>query len=187
MRPLMAAVRLLLTTGLVLGQLAGPGAWAAAPTEYEVKAVFVYNFSRFVTWPPRTFTAADQPFVIGIVGNDPFGPHLDEAVRGERVDSHPVVVRHFSDITQVGGCQILFIDSSEGADLPRILTTLDHHSILTVSDVADASSRGVMIQLSTRDRHVRLSINPDSARAVGLTISSNLLQLAQIVRSAGRS
>jgi hypothetical protein len=46
---------------------------AEAPTEYQVKAVFVYNFSRFVEWPPQSFTAPNEPFVIGILGSDPFG------------------------------------------------------------------------------------------------------------------
>jgi len=66
---------------------------AEAPTEYQVKAVFVYNFSRFVEWPPQAFTAPDEPFVIGILGGDPFGERLDEAVRGERIDQHPLPVK----------------------------------------------------------------------------------------------
>jgi hypothetical protein len=154
-----------------------------APTEYQVKAVFVYNFSHFVAWPAAAFAAADQPFVIGIVGQDPFGSHLDEAVRGEQVNGHPLVVRHLTDLTDVGRCQILFIDSSEAAQLDRILVALDHHSTLTVSDVQGASRRGVMIQFETLDQRIRLRINPTSARAAGLNISAPLLQLAQIDRT----
>jgi hypothetical protein len=160
---------------------------AAAPTEYQVKAVFLYNFSRFVDWPAGSFSAPNEPFVIGVLGADPFGERLDEAVRGEQVDQHPLIVRRFSDVAQIGDCRILFIDSSEDARLGQILAALDHHSVLTVSDVDGASERGVMIQLATQDNRVRLRINVASARAAGLTISSNLLRLAQIVRSADGS
>ncbi len=174
---------LLLCAAWALVPLGAADAQTAVPTEYQVKAVFIYNFSRFVDWPSGVFTAPNEPFVIGVLGSDPFGSRLDEAVRGEQVDQHPLIVRRFSDVTQIGDCRILFIDRSEDAHLGQILTTLDHHSVLTVSDLDDASARGVMIQLATQDSHVRLRINVDSARAAGLTISSNLLRLAQIVRT----
>jgi len=155
----------------------------AAPTEYQVKAVFIYNFSRFVNWPAGAFTAANEPFVIGILGSDPFGDRLDEVVRGEQVDQHPLVVRRFSDVAQIGDCRILFIDRSEQARLGQILAALDHRSVLTVSDLDDASEHGVMIQLDTQAHRVHLRINVASARAAGLTINSNLLRLAQIVQT----
>jgi hypothetical protein len=170
---------------LALGTQASSGTTqpGGAPSEYQVKAVFVYNFSHFVAWPAAAFAATDQPFVIGIVGEDPFGSHLDEAVRGEHVNAHPLIVRHFTDLTDIGQCQILFIDRSESARLDRILATLDHHSTLTVSDVQGASRRGVMIQFETLDQRIRLRINPTSARSAGLTIAAPLLQLAQIDRT----
>jgi hypothetical protein len=155
---------------------------AEAPTEYQVKAVFVYNFSRFVEWPPpQAFTAPNEPFVIGILGNDPFGTRLDEAVRGEQIDQHPLVVRRFRDLGEVGDCRILYIDRSEGARLPQILAALDHRSTLTVSDLDGAAERGVMIQFTTENNRIRLRINVESARAAGLTISSKLLRSADIV------
>ncbi len=176
--------------GLLLALLAGsevalpdaatPG---TTPTEYQVKAVFVLNFSRFIAWPNSSFTDANQPFVIGVLGSDPFGTHLDDAVRGEHVDAHPLVVRHFADIAAVSNCQILFIDRSEAGQLGSILAALAHRSTLTVSDLDGASRRGVMIQFATEDNRIRLHINPDSARAAGLAISAPLLQLAQIDRT----
>lgn len=165
----------------------GVGAAAAAPNEYQIKAVFVFNFSHFVEWPLRAFTAPNEPFVIGVLGGDPFGPHLEETVRGESVDAHPLVVRRFTDVAQVGDCQILFIDRSESAQLDQILAALDHHSVLTVSDLDGASQRGVMIQFATENNHVRLRINAESARAAGLTISSNLLRLAEVVGTGVRN
>jgi hypothetical protein len=158
---------------------------ADAPGEYQVKAVFVFNFSQFVEWPHEAFASDEQSFVIGVLGSDPFGERLDEAIKGEVVNDHPLVIRRFSHIEDVQACQILFIDRSQSAQLPRILSALDHRSILTVSDVDKASERGVMIQFATQDNRIRLRINVDSARAAGLTISSKLLRPAEIVTTRG--
>ena len=160
---------------------------AEAPTEYQVKAVFVFNFSRFVEWPAQAFTAPTQPFAICILGDDPFGPRLDEAVRGEQINQHPLLVRRFRSVGEAGDCQILYIDRSEGRELPQILAALDHRSTLTVSELNDSAERGGMIQFMTENNRIRLRINVDSARAAGLTISSKLLRPAEIVGTRGGS
>jgi hypothetical protein len=174
--------RLLLSSAIALSLLIGARVVDAdAPTEYQVKAVFVFNFSHFVAWPTGTFNAPVQPLVIGVLGSEPIGPYLEEAVRGELVDAHPLVVRYFHDVADAKGCQILFIDRSESTQLQRILTVLDHRSVLTVSDLDGASQQGVMIQFATENNKIHLRINAASAHAAGLTISSNLMRLAEIV------
>ncbi|HEX3914763.1 MAG TPA: YfiR family protein [Steroidobacteraceae bacterium] len=154
---------------------------ADAPTENQVQAVFLFNFSRFVEWPTQAFAAPNDPFVIGIVGNDPFGARLDQAVRNEQINGHRLTVRRFRSIADVDNCQILFIDRSETGRLGQILSALDHRSILTVSQADGAAQQGVMIQFATEDSRIRLRINVESARAAGLTISSKLLRPAEIV------
>ncbi|MGA2342762.1 MAG: YfiR family protein [Steroidobacteraceae bacterium] len=154
---------------------------ADAPSEYQIKAVFVFNFSHFVEWPPQAFASASDPFVIGIVGEDPFGSHLDEAIRGEHISSHPLIVRRYRSAGEVGDCQILFIDRSQGPHLAQILAGLDHRSTLTVSELDGAAARGVMIEFVTENNRIRLRINAESARAAGLSVSSKLLHLADIV------
>ena len=175
-------LRLILLAGacLVVAQALGA---ADAPTESQVQAVFLFNFSRFVEWPPQTFAAPGDPFVIGIVGTDPFGARLDEAVHNEQINGHVLTVRRFRNISEldIDNCQILFIDRSEIARLGQILTALDHHSTLTVSQADGAAQRGVMIQFATENNRIRLRINVDSARAAGLTISSKLLRPAEII------
>jgi len=154
---------------------------ADAPTENQVQAVFLFNFSRFVEWPAQTFAAPNDPFVIGILGSDPFGARLDEAVRNEQINGHPLTVRRFRTVAEVENCQILFVDRSEVARLGQILAALDHRSTLTVSQADGAAQRGVMIQFATENNRIRLRINVESARASGLTISSKLLRPAEIV------
>ena len=181
----MNAARTLLLTLLCACLPATPPHAAAAPaTEHQVKAVFVYNFTHFVEWPAGSFASPDTPFVIGVLGGDALAAQLDEAVRGERVDQHPLQVRRVQDAGEVDGCHILFIDLSAGRQLESVLARLEGRGTLTVSDLDGASQRGVMIQLATRNSRIRLLINVESARSAGLTISSNLLRPAQIVRTA---
>jgi hypothetical protein len=158
---------------------------AATPGEYQVKAVFLYNFSRFVEWPETAFANPGSPFVVGVFGFDPFGADLEEAVRGESVRGHPLVVRRVRTAAEAANCQILFIHHSERDRLPEVLEAVDKRSTLTVSDT-DAANQGVMIRFFTQSGRIRMRIDVDSARAAQLTISSNLLRSAEIVGSAAR-
>jgi YfiR/HmsC-like len=178
-------LRALLWCTLATMAFAHEACGAEAPTEYQVKAVFVFNFARFVEWPPQAFAAPNEPFVIGIVGPDPFGARLDEAVRGEQVGEHPLQVRRFRTAGEIGPCQILYIDRSEGAQLSPILAALNHRPTLTVTDLDGAAQHGAMIQFVTESSRIRLRINVEAARAAGLTISSKLLRPAEIVATEG--
>jgi hypothetical protein len=168
--------------------LAARSAGAAEPlSEYQVKAVFVFNFSRFVEWPAQAFKSPNQPFSICILGDDPFGAKLDETVRGEEINQHPLQVRRLRQVLDADECQILYIDRSESSELREILSALDHRSTLTVSELKDAAERGGMIQFLTENNRIRLRINVESARAAGLTISSKLLRPADIVATRAGS
>src|SRR5687767_14190823 len=92
-----------LLLGLVL---VAPGFGAAGPSEYQVKAVFLFNFSRFVEWPASAFPSVDAPFVLGVFGTDPFGTDLDEVIKGEVVNGRPLVVRRVHTPAEAAGCQI---------------------------------------------------------------------------------
>ncbi|HJS90061.1 MAG TPA: YfiR family protein [Steroidobacteraceae bacterium] len=158
----------------------------ASPTpEYQVKAAFLFNFSQFVSWPAQAFSSPKAPIVIAVLGEDPFGSDLDSMVSGQHVDGHALLVRRYRDVSKVDGCHILFIDRSESAELPQILRTLQGRAILTVSDIDGSAESGVMIDLVTRNNHIRMHVNLAAARASGLTVSSQLLRLAQIIGPKG--
>jgi hypothetical protein len=180
MRPLPA---LLCGALVVLALVRGAGAIESA-TEYQVKAVFLYNFSHFVEWPPEAFTTPTEPFVIGILGSDPFGARMDEAVHGELINQHPMVIRRFSTAVDIGNCQILYIDRSHSEHVKPVLAALDHRNTLTVADLEGSAGHGVMIELSTENNRIRLRRNADAAKTAGLTISSKLLRPAEIVSAA---
>jgi hypothetical protein len=155
--------------------------WAAAPSEYQVKAVFLFNFAQFVEWPAGAFPDRQAPFVIGILGQDPFGPELDAVVRGEKVDNRSLVIERYRNIGELHNCNILFIGRTRVGELPRILATLKGRSILTVMDADEADPGGVMIRLVTRSNRIRLRIDVGAAKAGNLVISSKLLRPAEIV------
>jgi len=154
--------------------------FAQAFNEYQVKAIFLFNFAQFVDWRP---TPTEAPFVIGVLGDDPFKEFLDNTVRGEKLDARPFVVKHYRVARDAVDCQILFVSGSEARQLPAILEALKDRAVLTVSDVDDFAYRGGMVQFVTENKRIKLKINVDAARAANLTISSKLLRPATIVSS----
>lgn len=159
-------------------------AQASAPSrEYQVKAVFLFNFAQFVDWPPAVFTVESAPFAICVLGTDPFGSYLDDLVRGEQVNNRRLTIQRLRGTEEIRGCQVLFISRSESRHLEKTLASARAMDALTVSDADDFAARGGMIQLATENGKIRIRINVSAAKASNLTISSKLLRSAEIVAS----
>jgi hypothetical protein len=152
-----------------------------APTEYQVKAVFLFNFSQFVDWPAASFADGRSPLVIGVLGSDPFGATLDEIVRDETVNGRPLAVRRYQSVEQIDACHILFIDRSQDAQLDAVFGALKDRSVLTVGDFEGFARRGGIIRFVTVGNKIRMRVNLTAAQQAKLTISSKLLRPAQIV------
>ncbi|MGH7498627.1 MAG: YfiR family protein [Gemmatimonadales bacterium] len=159
-------------------------AQASASPEYQLKAVFLFNFAQFVEWPASEFPQPDTPLLICVLGEDPFGTYLDETVRGELVGNHPLAVRRYRGVDEIKTCHILFVSPREQGRMAEILESLKGRSVLTVGDAEHFASRGGMIRFVTEHNRIRLHINLEAAKAANLTISSKLLRPALIV-SAG--
>lgn len=151
-------------------------------SEIDLKTVFLLRFGSFAEWPQEHPVGAAEPFVIGILGSDPFGGRLDRAVQGETIDGHPIHVQRFRHLSEVRDCSILFISSSEANQLPAILAALRGRPVLTVSDIEGFAQAGGMVQFYTQQNRVRLRVNLDAVRDTRLTISSKLLRAAEIVQ-----
>lgn len=172
------------TRGLALAVcLAGPLA-AQVTREYDLKAVFLYNFATFVEWPEAARPAAGEPIIIGVLGKDPFGATLDEVVAGEKLNGHPLQVRRYKSAEEARESHILFIGASEGSRLPGILQALKGRPVLTVGDMPRFMEAGGIIAFTTEAR-VQLHVNAPAARLAGLNISSKLLRVATVVGDSG--
>lgn len=152
------------------------------PTEYQVKAAYLYNFGRFVEWPAKVTPARNDPFTVCVFGQDPFGSTLDATLTGANIGGRNVVARRISSLPETANCQILFLSSAEDKQLNRIIETLDKQPVLTVSDIPQFSQRGGMIQFVLDENNVRFEVNLAAAQHAGLTLSSELLKVAKVVR-----
>ena len=177
---LLAAVAWLAVAGS-RASAAVPPAPAPPSNEYQVKAVFLFNFAQFAEWPASAFRMPSSPLVIGVLGEDPFGAYLDELVKGEKIGAHPLQVQRFASVKDLPPCHILFISRSETERLDQIMPLLKDRSILTVSDVDTFTRHGGLVRFVTVDGKIRLRIYLDGAKAAGLTISSKIVRPATIV------
>ncbi len=148
-------------------------------SEYLVKATYLYNFARFTEWPSEMFDRPDAPVIICILGKAPFGDAFriikDKVVRGR-----PLLIRQCQDIRKIKECHILFITSSEEANLAKILSSIKGLPSLTVSDMEGFVQRGGIVRLFTAGNKIRFEVNPQAAKRSFLKISSKLLKLAKI-------
>jgi hypothetical protein len=149
--------------------------------EYPLKAVFLFNFAQFTDWPANAFDKPDSPLVIGVLGDDPFGAVLDDAVRDEIVNGRKFVVERYRRVEDIKTCHILFISQSEIRRLDKIMAALKDKPVLTVSEIDSSAQRGVRVQFITENNKIRFRINMDSLKDANLTMSSKLLRLAEII------
>jgi hypothetical protein len=180
-KPLMISGRLaILALNLAFAAAAAPAAAPdAGPSEYQVKAAYLFNFAKFVEWPPQALAAPSAPFVIGVLGENPFGHDLEGMLQNKSINTHPVTVRYFKSLADLKACQILFISVSENKRWREIFDALGGAGVLTVTENSDSFlASGGMLNLFSEQDKVRFEINDDAARRAGLRISSKLLLLA---------
>jgi hypothetical protein len=168
-----------LFSGVLLCCLIPTGARAqqSRPTESQVKAAYLYNFGKFVTWPD-TGSGSAGSFEICILGKDPFGVVLDSTVSGGSIGDRKVTARKIASLQDSGHCRILFISSSEQGRLRAILTAAKASNQLTVSDIPDFAEKGGMIQFVPQENKIRFEVNLPATEEAGLMLSSELLKVA---------
>ena len=164
-----------------LNLLAHANAQTPPSAEYQLKAVFLYNFTRFIEWPPEAFESYNDPFVIAVIGDDPFGAYLEQAVAGESIGRHPIQIKRIKELDRSGKYHILFINEQDHSRIRDILTHSNVQNTLTVSDAANFASIGGMIGFFTENNKIRMQINTGAAKNAQLNISSKLLRLAKVI------
>jgi hypothetical protein len=168
--------------GLSLLWLSLAGSYGRAqqsqPTEYQIKAAFLFNFAKFVEWPPKAFAEKTSPIVIGILGENPFQDDLARTIQDKTIEDRRLVIREFRSPAQATNCHLLFISTSERRRLPEIFETLKGASVLTVGETDRFTETGGMINFFLEGTKIRFQINQDAATGAGLKISSKLMSLA---------
>lgn len=163
----------LLLAGMALGSLCQ----ADSPQEYEAKAAYLLNFSRYVSWP-----ASDSgPMAVCVLGQDPFGEVLERALQGRSSSGRPLLARRLASAEQAQGCQLLYISQSEERRLPDWLASLKDKPVLTIGESPRFIRDGGMINLLLVRNTVRFEINLDATSRVGLKVSSRMLGVAENV------
>ena len=142
--------------------------------EYSLKAAYLFNFTQFIEWPSNSFISPDAPIVIGVLGEDPFGGALDQAIKDKAVHGRSFELKRFKQIGEMRGCHVLFVCASEAGRLPEIFLAAQKGGILTVSDIDRFAERGGIINFYKE--------NNNAAERAGTKISSQLLRLGTIVR-----
>lgn len=165
---------------LLVGAVVRPASAAAEPVskEYQIKAAFLYNFTKFVEWPADRFGSAEEPIVIGVLGRNQFGDELENIVQGRKVGGHPLAIQHCETVTEAARTHVVFVSADDEA-LLKGLAAARFPGVLIVSD---ADSRGAMIEFITVGDKVRFEIDVAAAERAGLKVSAQLQKLATKVR-----
>jgi YfiR/HmsC-like len=151
-------------------------------SEYQVKALFLLNFAKYVDWPSGAMPTPNSPIIIGILGQDNFDHNLTSAVEGKNINGHSIIIKHFSTDDDLNGCAILFISSSAAPQLAEILKRTGQVPILTVGEDESFLQKGGIINFILKEGKIHLAINLRAAQKVKLQISSKLLSVADVVK-----
>lgn len=167
-----------ITTSLLIAVwLSISPATASGTGEYEVKAAFIYNFTKFIEWPDQASASSEQ-LLLCVLGEDPFGSALD-SLQGREVHGQRIIVSRFDSIPAGKKCHVLYISASEESHLESLIKRYSSRpGLLLISDIEGFVDKGGSIELSMAEEQVRFEINLKSTRESNLQISSRLLRLA---------
>jgi hypothetical protein len=150
-------------------------------SESQIKAGFLFNFTKFVEWPPEAFADPGVPIVLGIVGDSSVAELLIETAAGKIVNGRAVIVQRFKEGQDPRTCHILFVSSSQERHVPQILERVKGSPILTVSETSGFAQFGGMINFTVEGNKVRLEINLDATARARLKISAKVIAVARLV------
>ncbi len=150
--------------------------------EYELKAIFLSNFLKYVEWPESAFENAESPLVVGIHGSDPFGAALDKLVTQlQPIIGRRVVTEIYESRPPTGAFHVLFVPESERKETKKMLGGVCGRPVLTVGEQRGFAEDGGVINFVTERKRIRCEVNLRCAQEGGLSLSAQLLKLARKV------
>lgn len=154
----------------------------SVPKEYQLKAAFLYNFTKFIEWPAPSFPDAGSPIIIGVLGSSPFGDELENAVRNRKVNGREITVKRLQSVAAAKSVHVLFVAASEDARLGELREALKGANVLTVGESDAFAKSGGMIDFIIEGDKVRFDINIGAAGQTAVKIGAQLQKLARTVR-----
>jgi hypothetical protein len=165
--------------------LSGASVGGQTSREYQLKAVFLYNFAQFTEWPATAFADDKSPIIIGILGPDPFGHALENTVHGENIRGHPLIIEHYTRAADIKTCHLLFISQPEIRHVDDVAKALNGKPVLTVADADGTAVNGIIIRFIVENNKVHFRINTQAARVANVSLSSKLLRVAEAEPGGG--
>ncbi len=156
----------------------------AQTPEEEVRGAFLYNFTRFVEWPPAPGPKGEH-FRMCVVADEPFTQIVEAIVKGESVGDRPLVVVNPATPEEARACQVLFLSHAEQERAQRMLSAVRDLPVLTVGDAPQFLQAGGAIQFVLENRRLRFDISLPAVERAGLRVSSNLLRVARTINQVG--
>jgi len=172
--------------GLLPGGRVATATAETVSREYQVKAAFLYNFTKFVEWPSQHFTNEDRPLVIGVLGRNPFGGQLEQITRGRRVNGREITIAFIDTAAAAAAADLVFVCAGEESRFEAMSTALRQAQVLTIGESPRFADVGGMITFLREADKVRFAVNLDAAERAGLKISAQLLKLATDVQHQSR-
>jgi hypothetical protein len=163
---------------VLLLAVGGARAQEYQPSEYQLKAAFLFNFAKFVEWPAETFPEAKSPIIIAVLGENPFGTELERTIRDKTVNGRLLQLKEFHSPAEAKECHVLFISNSEKNRLREVFDSLRGSTVLTVGEADNFTASGGIISFVREGNKIRFQINEQAAHDARLKISSKLLSLA---------
>jgi len=174
----------LLLSGLTLSSVSRAAAVPPISRECEIKAAFIYNFTKFVEWPGGSLADPRAPFVIGVLGDSGCDAALEQLASDHQISGHPIEVRKVASAQEVKSLQILYVGRTQDPQFAALASTIPVSPVLTVGESATFVSAGGMVNFVQQDNKLRFEINVHSAAQAGLRVSAQLLKLAMSVRGS---
>ena len=171
---------------LVLLLLLAPAArsFAADPqtlTEYQIKAGFFFNFTRFVDWPESAFVTASSPILVCVLGETPLTDLVTDVALGKVVNGRAVSIRRVKASDDLRRCNLLFISAEEERHTAEILASVKKTNTLTVGETPGFAEAGGMINFSIQENRVKLELNLEATTRAGLKVNSKLIAVSHLV------
>ncbi len=145
--------------------------------EANLKAAFIYNFTKYVDWDTST---ASGDFIIGIIGSSSITDPLTEIAKTNTVKNKRIIIKNFSRPEDIGFCHILFIGRNNQFSLQSILGKVGRN-VLTISEEDGFAKMGTALNFIIINNKLKFEANLNAINSAGFKAGSQLLKLAIII------